>query len=194
MSTFLTLSLLDSLLNHWMMIDVLRPLLCTRYAKLAERPAKVMRRSERRNNLQICPRWDSNTGSSDMLSNTLPLDHGCAPVESLEGRSIQTQYLYIHMNKDVHRRKNTEMDISITHPHTHIYISWYLPEFWEIVSSTISIAVILFWDVSCVKLFIWPYLYVCWLYPPQVYTRLAQGWVHIKGSFHHLAHDPSLYR
>ena len=37
-----------------------------------------MRRSERRNNLQICPRWDSNTGGSDLWSNTLPLDHGGA--------------------------------------------------------------------------------------------------------------------
>ena len=35
-----------------------------------------MRRSQRRNNLQIWPRRDSNTGGSDMWSNTLPLDHG----------------------------------------------------------------------------------------------------------------------
>jgi len=38
-----------------------------------------MRRSERRNNLQICPRRDSNTGGSDLWSNTRPLDHGGAP-------------------------------------------------------------------------------------------------------------------
>ena len=63
-----------------MMIDVLRPRLCTRYAKWAERPPKLMRRSERRNNLQICPRRDSNTGGSDLWSNTLPLDHGGAPL------------------------------------------------------------------------------------------------------------------
>ena len=31
----------------------------------AEQPPKVMRRSQRRNNLQICPRRDSNTGGSD---------------------------------------------------------------------------------------------------------------------------------
>ncbi|KAK2163817.1 hypothetical protein LSH36_74g14046 [Paralvinella palmiformis] len=37
-----------------------------------------MRRSQRRNNLQICPRRDSNTGGSDLWSNTLPLDHGGA--------------------------------------------------------------------------------------------------------------------
>ncbi|KAK2141140.1 hypothetical protein LSH36_1154g00073 [Paralvinella palmiformis] len=37
-----------------------------------------MRRSERRNNLQICPRRDSNTGGSDLWSSTLPLDHGGA--------------------------------------------------------------------------------------------------------------------
>ena len=41
-----------------MMIDVLRPLLYTWYAKWAERPPKVMKRSQRRNNLQICPRRD----------------------------------------------------------------------------------------------------------------------------------------
>ena len=39
-----------------------------------------MRRSERRNNLQICPHRDSNTGGSDLWSNTLPLDHEGAPV------------------------------------------------------------------------------------------------------------------
>ncbi|KAK2142791.1 hypothetical protein LSH36_913g01063 [Paralvinella palmiformis] len=38
-----------------------------------------MRRSERRNNLQICPGLDSNTGGSDLWSSTLPLDHGGAP-------------------------------------------------------------------------------------------------------------------
>ena len=47
-----------------MMIDVLQPLLGTKEAKRAERPPKVMRRSERRNNLQICPRQDSNTGGA----------------------------------------------------------------------------------------------------------------------------------
>ena len=42
-----------------------------------------MRRSERRNNLQICPRRDSNTGGSDLWSSTLPLDHGGALCVSL---------------------------------------------------------------------------------------------------------------
>ena len=37
-----------------------------------------MRRSQRWNNLQICPLTDSNPGGSDMWSNTLPLDHGDA--------------------------------------------------------------------------------------------------------------------
>ena len=37
-----------------------------------------MKRSERWNTLQICPRRDSNTGGSDLWSNTLPLDHGGA--------------------------------------------------------------------------------------------------------------------
>ena len=43
--------------NTMMKIDVLRPLL---QAKWAERSPKVMRRSKRRNNLQICPRRDWN--------------------------------------------------------------------------------------------------------------------------------------
>ena len=37
-----------------------------------------MRGNNRRNNLQICPRRDSNTGGSDMWSSTLPLHHGGA--------------------------------------------------------------------------------------------------------------------
>ena len=57
-------------------IDVLWPRLGTRQAKWAERPPKVMQRSKRLNKLQICPRRDSNTGGSDMWSNTPPLDHG----------------------------------------------------------------------------------------------------------------------
>ena len=44
-----------------------------------------MRQSERRNNLQICPRRDSNTGGSDLWSSTLPLDHGGAPTGSRNG-------------------------------------------------------------------------------------------------------------
>ena len=39
-------------------------------------PPKVMRRSQRWNNFQIYSRQYSNTGGSDMWSNTLPLDHG----------------------------------------------------------------------------------------------------------------------
>ena len=45
-----------------------------------------MRRSERRNNLQICPRRDSNTGGSDLWSSTLPLEHGGAP-QSIQERT-----------------------------------------------------------------------------------------------------------
>jgi len=44
-----------------MMIDVLHPLLCTWEAKWAKRPPKVMKRGQRWNTLQICPRWDSNS-------------------------------------------------------------------------------------------------------------------------------------
>ena len=66
----------------WMMMmnGVLRPLLCTHWAKRAERHPKVVKRIQRWNNLQIFPRRDSNTGGSDLWSNTLPLDHGGAPV------------------------------------------------------------------------------------------------------------------
>ena len=60
-------------------IGVLWPLLCTWQAKWAERPPKVMKRSQRRNNLQICPRRYSNSCGSAMQSNALPLDHGGAP-------------------------------------------------------------------------------------------------------------------
>ena len=49
-----------------MMIDVLRPIVCTWQAKWAERPPKIMRQCQRRNDLQMCPRRDSNTGGSDL--------------------------------------------------------------------------------------------------------------------------------
>ena len=45
-----------------MMIDVLRPLLCTCLAKWAVQPPKVMEV----NTLQICPDQDSNKGGSDL--------------------------------------------------------------------------------------------------------------------------------
>ena len=51
---------------------------------MAERLPKVMRRSERRNNLQICQRQDSNTGGSDLWFSMLPLDHGGAPYISCQ--------------------------------------------------------------------------------------------------------------
>ena len=43
--------------------------LCRRFAKWAERPPKVMKRSQRWNNLQICPRRDSISGGSDLWEN-----------------------------------------------------------------------------------------------------------------------------
>ena len=39
-----------------------------------------MKRSQRWNTLQICPRRDSNTGGDALWSNTLPLYHGCVCV------------------------------------------------------------------------------------------------------------------
>jgi len=64
----------NSFRQELMMIDVLRPLFSTWWAKCAEWPPKVMKRSQRWNNLQICPRQGSNMGGSDLWSNTLPLD------------------------------------------------------------------------------------------------------------------------
>ena len=59
----------------WWWMTFYGPFLCTRYAKWAKRPPRVMKRSQRWNNLHICPRGDSNTGGSGQCSNTLPLDH-----------------------------------------------------------------------------------------------------------------------
>jgi len=56
-----------------MMIDVLRPLLCTWWAKWAEWPPKVMKRSQRWNTLQIGPHRDSNASVSDMWSKAQPV-------------------------------------------------------------------------------------------------------------------------
>ena len=48
--------------------------LCSRdRAKRAERPPKVMKRSQRWNTLQICPPRDSNSVGTDQWSNTLPV-------------------------------------------------------------------------------------------------------------------------
>jgi len=41
-------------------------------AQWAERPPTVMKRSQRWNSLQLFPRWDSNSGGSDLWSNALP--------------------------------------------------------------------------------------------------------------------------
>ena len=60
------------MMTMMMMIDVLRPRLCTWQAKWAERPPKVMRRSRRWNTLQIHPRRDSNSGGSELWSSALP--------------------------------------------------------------------------------------------------------------------------
>jgi len=43
-----------------------------------------MKRSQGWNALQICPRRDSNSGGSDLWSNTLPLDHRGAPMITIE--------------------------------------------------------------------------------------------------------------
>jgi len=61
-----------------MMIYLLRPLLCTRKAKWAERPPKVMKRSQKWNTLHIYPRRDSNScGNVIICSSTrYQLDHG----------------------------------------------------------------------------------------------------------------------
>ena len=66
-----------------MKIGVLRPLLCTRWAKWAEQHSKVMKRTERWSTLQVWSRRDSNTG--DLWSNTMPLDHEGGPDHSPTG-------------------------------------------------------------------------------------------------------------
>ena len=70
------------------MIDVLRPLLRTWQAKWAERPPKVMRRSQRQNNLQICSRRDSNTGGSDLWTMEAPLYIVLKPPKANKGNKI----------------------------------------------------------------------------------------------------------
>ena len=58
---------------RWLMFDALLPLLRARYAVWAERPPEVMKRSQRWNILQICPRRDSNSGGGALWSNALPI-------------------------------------------------------------------------------------------------------------------------
>ena len=66
-------------------------------------PPKVMKRSQRWNNLQICPRRDSNTGSSDMWSNTLQLDHGGAQGCILRGLIVEIPTKYrLQLLNDLH--------------------------------------------------------------------------------------------
>jgi len=50
-----------------------------------------MKRSQGRNNLHLCPCRDSNTGGSDLCSNTLLLDHGGALL-----RLLQSVILYLY--------------------------------------------------------------------------------------------------
>ena len=56
-----------------------------------------MRRSERRNNLQICPRRYSNTGGSDLWSSKLPLDHGGALRRCCRNSTAHSQHDNEHM-------------------------------------------------------------------------------------------------
>ena len=51
-----------------------------------------MKRSQRLNTLQICPRRDSNSGDSDLWSNTLPLDHRGAPNTSMVDSLINPMF------------------------------------------------------------------------------------------------------
>ena len=112
-----------------MMIVVLPPPLCTKQAKWAERFPKVMRRSERRNNLQICPRRDLNTCGSDLWSSTLPLDHGGAISKIDETNALQALKLSLsntHIKTHTHACGNPHT-YTLTHTHTQgvIYRHYY---------------------------------------------------------------------
>jgi len=73
-----------------MMIDVLRPLLCKQLAKLAERLSKVVKRSQRCNNLQICPCREIRTRVVVICGLTCyQLDHGGARVWVDQQQSAQ---------------------------------------------------------------------------------------------------------
>ena len=115
--------MLEGLTDRLVTIDVLRPLLCTRQAKWAEQPPNVMRRSQRRNNLQLCPPRDSNTGGSDLQSNTLPLDHGDARLIDWYLMSYKLQVIYLQTRSVASRR----LDSSSSKP---LGIIW--PCFWYI--------------------------------------------------------------
>ena len=74
-----------------MFIDVLRPLLCTRKARWAERPPKVMKaKSKMKRPSDRWPRRDSNSSASDLLYNTLRIRprRRPPPTKAWKGRLI----------------------------------------------------------------------------------------------------------
>jgi len=71
-----------------------------------------MKWSKKLNNLRICPRRDSNTGGSDMWSNTLPLDHGGAPVQTSSLVRIIAKYLVWILHGSLLPCRNLDCSIS----------------------------------------------------------------------------------
>jgi len=88
---------------------------------------RVMKRSERWRNLQICPRRNSNTGGSDIWSNTLPIDHGGAPCIFTEHHSLNCMMLsiaiciLINIQQIVLSLNQFIYPIRILHTHTHTH-------------------------------------------------------------------------
>jgi len=81
--------------EYWMMIDdwCLRPVLCTRQIKWADWPPKLMKREQRGNTAQICPRRDSNSGGSEICSKALPTRPRRRPDEDYRSVWINIQKL-----------------------------------------------------------------------------------------------------
>ena len=98
-----------------LMIDVLRPLLHTWYAKWTERPPNVMKWSKIWITLQMCPRRDSNSGGSDMWSSALPIRPRRRPLchneGQLEGKRSYccSVALQIHSLPDINMRNKCQI-------------------------------------------------------------------------------------
>ena len=78
--------------------NVLQPLLCTWWAKWAEWPPKVMKRSERWNAHRICQSWDSNSDGSDLWSDALPVRPRRSPKVKYDQYTISFDTHYLLRN------------------------------------------------------------------------------------------------
>jgi len=57
-----------------------------------------MKQSERWNTLQICPRWDLNSGGSDLWSNTLPVRPRRLPIGWIISQLAELSYIIPSIN------------------------------------------------------------------------------------------------